>query len=164
MAVTGISTVGVLLGAKVGTIDGDTVPSEYKLLTRINAIGNIALDANQIDSSALEDEIDQYIKGRASTGGTVSITVNVTDETIAEWEAVFDASEAATVAGKSICFCNYNPYRQKAFYFWAQTPPAFPMPGEDQNGLETVEIVLTLNKYIGPAAAVKPLASVSLGN
>ena len=49
------------------------------------------------------------------------------------------------------------------FAFWAQTPPAFPMPEESQNSLETVEIQLTINQYIGPVTAVKPLESVSLG-
>lgn len=163
MAVPGISTVGVLLGAKVGTPSGNTVPAEFHLLERINSIGGISLETNQIDASALEDEIEKMIAGRASTGGTVPITVNVTDATITDWESVFTASKAATAAGKSICFVNYNPDRQKMFAFWAQTPPAFPMPQEDQNGLETVEITLTINQYVGPVAAVKPLASVSLG-
>jgi len=161
MALPGISTVGVLFGAKVGTIG--TTPSEFHLLPRINSIGGIALDTEEIDASALEDEIEQMIAGRASTGGNVSVTINVTDETITEWENVFSASASATAAGKSICFVNYNPNRQKMFAFWAQTPPAFPMPEEQQNGLETVEIQLTINKYLGPITAVKPLATVSLG-
>ena len=161
MALPGISTVGVLLGAKVGTIG--TLPNEFHLLTRINSIGGINLDTEEIDASALEDEIEQMIAGRASTGGTVSITVNVTDDTIAAWEEVFTASKSARAAGKSICFVNYNPDRAKMFAFWAQTPPAFPMPEESQNGLETVEIQLTINNYVGPVDAVKPLESVALG-
>ena len=156
-----ISTVGVLFGAKVGTIG--TTPSEFHLLPRINQIGGINLDTEEIDASALEDDIEQMIAGRASTGGSVSITINVTDETITEWEAVFAASADATAAGKSICFVNYNPNRQKMFAFWAQTPPAFPMPEEGQNSLETVEIPLTINKYLGPITAVKPLSTVTLG-
>ena len=160
MAVAGISTVGVLLGAKVGTIG--TTPSAFHLLPRVNSIGGINLDTEEIDASALEDEIEQMIAGRASTGGNVSITINVTDETITEWEAVFAASASATAAGNSICFVNYNPARTKMFAFWAQTPPAFPMPEEQQNGLETVEIPLTINKYIGPISAVVPTAATSL--
>jgi len=90
--------------------------------------------------------------------GTVSITVNVTDDTIEEWEAVFTASKAATAAGKSIWFENWSPSRQKAFYFCAQTPPVFPMPSEDQNALETVEIVLTINEVVGWDTAIEPTA------
>ena len=33
--------------------------------------------------------IDKMIAGRASTGGNVSITVNMTDDTLAEWQEVF---------------------------------------------------------------------------
>ena len=161
MAVPGISTLGVLLGAKVGTIG--TTPSAFHLLSRINSIGGIALDTEQIDASALEDKIEKMIAGRASTGGTIPITINVTDDTIAEWEEVFTASETATAAGKSICFENYNPQRQKAFAFWAQTPAAFPMPEEAQNELETVEIVLVINEYVGPITGVAPTASEPLG-
>ena len=161
MALPGISTVGIKLGYAVGDLGAANKPNAFTLLTRINAIGNIAMDVEQIDASALEDEVSKYIAGRADTGGTVSITVNVTDDTIEEWEAVFTASKGATAQGKSVWFENWSPSRQKAFYFCAQTPPVFPMPSEDQNALETVEIVLTINEVIGWDTAIEPTGTTT---
>ena len=88
-AVPGISTLGVRVGWMSG--DANTVPTSGSCtwLTRINATGEIALDTNTIDASALEDYVDKTIAGRASTGGTYSITVNVTPETMTEWAAGF---------------------------------------------------------------------------
>ena len=53
MAAAGVSTLGILFGYSAGTYD--TKPSSFTLLTRINAIGGIALETEQIDASALED-------------------------------------------------------------------------------------------------------------
>ena len=154
MALPGISTIGVKFGWARGTFD--TKPSSFKQLTRINQIGGISLDVNEIDASALEDNIDKMIAGRASTGGNVSVTVNMTDDTLAEWQEVFTASAAAMAAGETIWFENWSPNRTTAFFFCAQTPPTFPMPEEGQNALETVEVQLTINEYKGPSAGIEP--------
>lgn len=155
MALPGVSTLGVLFGYGAA---GTTKPNAFTLLTRINSIGGIALETEQIDASALEDEISRYIAGRADTGGTVPITVNATDDTITEWEAVFAASQTAAEGGDAIWFEVWSPFHTKAFFFKAQTPPAFPMPEFEQNSLETVEIVLTVTEYKGLDTAVKPTA------
>lgn len=154
MAVPGISTIGVKLGWARGAFG--TRPLAFTELTRINQIGGISLDVNTIDASSLIDTVDKMIAGRASTGGTVAVTVNMTDDTLAEWEEVFLASAAAQAAGETIWFENWSPQRQKAFYWCAQTPTTFPMPEEGQNSLETVEINLTINEYVGPGTAVEP--------
>lgn len=54
MAVAGVSTVGVLLGYAIETTE-DTKPEAFTALSRINDIGGISLEAEQIDASALED-------------------------------------------------------------------------------------------------------------
>lgn len=41
--------------------------TSFKQLTRINAIGGINIEPEQIDASALEDAITRYVKGRADT-------------------------------------------------------------------------------------------------
>lgn len=53
MAAAGVSTLGIKFGYAAGTYS--TKPSTFTLLTRINAIGGIALETEQIDASALED-------------------------------------------------------------------------------------------------------------
>jgi hypothetical protein len=152
MAAPGISTVGVKFGWGAA---GDSKPASFTQLTRINSIGAISLETEAIDASALEDYITRYVSGRADTGGSVAITVNVTDETVTEWEAVFTASEAAKSNG-GLWFTVWSPYLTDGFFFKATTPTKFPMPEIGQNALETVEIPLTIEDYIGLDTKVEP--------
>lgn len=156
MAAAGVSTLGILFGYSAGTYD--TKPSAFTLLTRINAIGGIALETEQIDASALEDLVTRYVAGRADSGGTFPVTVNVTDETIAEWETVFTTSATQVAAGNTIWFEVYHPNLAKAFYICAETPQKFPMPEMSQNSLETVEINLIINEYKGLDTKIQPTA------
>lgn len=87
MALAGISTLGVTLSYGVESSSGSK-PSSFTKLTRINSVGGISLDTEKIDASALEDTASKYIAGRADTGGTVSVTINVTPDTIDEWESL----------------------------------------------------------------------------
>ena len=151
MAAYGISTLGV----RVGWINGsaDTVPTSGSVtwLTRINATGEIALDTNTIDASALEDYVDRSIAGRASTGGTYSITVNVTPDTMTEWAAVFAASKA----NNGVWIQEWSPQNPTmSDWIFVQTPQQFPKAAKEQNSLLTVEITCAIVNYAGQAAAV----------
>ena len=88
MAEAGLSTLGITFGYGTEATAG-TKPTSFKQLTRINAIGGINIEPEQIDASALEDAITRYVKGRADTGGSFPITVNLTDATKEEWEAYY---------------------------------------------------------------------------
>lgn len=154
MALAGVSTLGVLFGY-AGESTADTKPSAFTKLTRINSIGNIDLSTNQIDASALEDMISKYVAGRQDTGGTFSVTVNVTDDTITEWEGVITAYNALE-GGKQMWFETYSPYLTKGFFVKAQPPKKLPQPSMDQNGLMTMEIQLTIAEYVGLDDAVVP--------
>lgn len=70
MAAAGVSTLGITFGYGTETTAG-TKPTSFKQLTRINAIGGINIEPEQIDASALEDAITRYVKGRADTGGSL---------------------------------------------------------------------------------------------
>lgn len=159
MAMTpGVSTLGVKFGYNATA--SATKPESFTLLNRINAIGGISIEPEQIDASALEDYVTRYVAGRADTGGgSVNVTVNVTNETITEWQAVFAASETAAqgeVGG--LWFTVWSPYLAQAFFFIAQTPQEFPMPELSQNSLETVEIPLTIVSYEGLSEKIEPVA------
>ena len=152
MADTGISTLGARLAWAAGT--KDTLPSSVTWLTRINTTSEITIEPNTIDSSALEDYEDKTIAGRASTGGTYTVTVNETDATQAEWEAVFAASKT----GKGVWFQEFVPGLTKGNWIFGQTPQKFPKSGKDQNGLLTVEIPITIVEYHGYDNLVAPPA------
>ena len=76
--------------------DGNKVTdgSSYSQLTRINSIGEVSVTPETIDASALEDLESRFVAGRSSVTDSLPITINATDETIAEWKAI---------AGKRIC-------------------------------------------------------------
>lgn len=141
---SGISTLGVELGYGSYT-DNATLPTTLTALGRINAIGGIELSTENIDSSALTDAITQYIAGRADTGGEWTVTINLTDETLTEWEAL---------QGTTQFFEVYHPSLTKGIWVVASVPSKLGLPEIGQNELMTYEISLTLNYYYGYATAV----------
>ena len=152
MAAAGISTLGVTFGYGVETTAGEK-PTSFKQLTRINAIGGISIEPEQIDASALEDAITRYVKGRADTGGSFSITVNATPETIAEWSALITAYATLT-GGKRMWFETVIPGFEESFFVVAQPPEQIPQPEIGQNELLTMEMPLTIEEYKGMDATV----------
>lgn len=153
MADYGLSTLGVrFFGAE--STDGNKVTdaSAYTEFTRINSIGEMALEANNIDASALIDMVTRYVAGRSDASDTYSITINVTNDTIAEWTAVL---------GKRMCFVTYVPGLSTMVYVIATVPGKIPVPGFEQNSLLTVTINCTTNDFIGFDTAVEGLVDDS---
>ena len=153
--VAGISTLGSLTGYAVETTAG-VKPTTFKMLHRINASDEIAIETETIDASALEDLVERTIAGRGSTGGTFGVTVNATDETIGEWEALIEEYETAKESGKAMWYEEYFPSLSKAFFCKVEPPTTIPKPAREQNGLLTITMTMTINEYIGPDVAVVP--------
>lgn len=148
MALAGISTLGITFGYGVESAAG-IKPSSFTQLTRINAIGGITIENEQIDASALEDAVSRYVQGRADTGGSFPVTVNATPETIAEWESVIEAYKEAAASGKRMWFETIIPGFEESFFVVAQPPTAIPQPEIGQNELLTIEMSLTIEEYLG---------------
>lgn len=146
--VMGLSTLGITFGYGVETVAG-TKPASFTQLNRINNIGGIAMDVEQIDASALEDTQTKYVAGRADTGGTWAVTVNFTDETADEWSDLIDAYNTAQASNLNLWFEVILPNQSDAFFVIAQPPQQLPMPEIGQNELLTVEISLTVVEYKG---------------
>ena len=139
--IAGLSTLGIKLyqalaedGAKV------TEASAYSQLTRINSIGEVSITPENIDASALEDLTSRFVAGRSTVTDALTITVNATDDTIAEWQAI---------AGKTICVMIDIPNMTDAFFVIVQVPATLPLPALDQNALLTMAINCTVNNFIG---------------
>lgn len=152
MAAAGISTLGITFGYGVETTAG-VKPTTFKQLTRINAIGGINIEPEQIDASALEDFITRYVKGRADTGGSFAVTVNYTDETKAEWIELIEAYQGLG-SGLRMWFETIVPDVTDAFFVVAQPPENIPQPEFSQNELLTVEMNLTIEEYQGTSTKV----------
>lgn len=147
MAAAGISTLGITFGYGTETTAG-TKPTSFKQLTRINALGGINIEPEQIDASALEDFITRYVKGRADTGGSFPVTVNFTSDTVAEWQDLITAYKALS-GGKRMWFETIIPGITNSFFVVAQPPEEIPQPEIGQNELLTIEMNLTIEEYKG---------------
>ena len=159
MALAGVSTVGIEFGYALETTAG-TKPSSFKKLTRINSIGGITLETEQIDASALEDYVTRYIAGRQDTGGSWPVTINPTDETITEWTTLISAFNNRTDKNKQMWWVVWSPYLTKSFFVIAEPPQQIPMSDMSQNELQTIEIGLTINEFKGMDTAIRPTATV----
>ena len=84
MATAVLSTLGVKVYQALAE-NGEKATTGYTQLTRINSIGEASITPENIDASALEDLVSKYIAGRSSVSDTFELTVNLTDETEAEW-------------------------------------------------------------------------------
>ena len=146
--VMGLSTLGITFGYGVESSAG-VKPASFTQLNRINNIGGIAMDVEQIDASALEDTQTKYVVGRADTGGTWAVTVNFTDETADEWSDLISAYNTAQASNLNLWFEVILPNQSDAFFVIAQPPQQLPMPEIGQNELLTVEISLTVVEYKG---------------
>ena len=146
--VMGLSTLGITVGYGVETTAG-TKPASFTALDRINSVGGIAMDVEQIDASALEDTQTKYVAGRADTGGTWEIGVNFTDETATEWETLISAYNTAQASGKALWLEVCIPNQSDAFFVVAQPPQQLPMPEIGQNELLVMTISMTVVEYKG---------------
>ena len=147
MAAAGISTLGITFGYGTEATAG-TKPTSFKQLTRINALGGINIEPEQIDASALEDFITRYVKGRADTGGSFPVTVNFTSDTVTEWQDLITAYKELS-GGKRMWFETIIPGVTNSFFVIAQPPEEIPQPEIGQNELLTLEMNLTIEEYKG---------------
>lgn len=101
--------------------------------------------------------VTRYIAGRQDTGGNFPITINPTDETIAEWEALIAAYNAKATTD-ALYLEVWSPYLTRAFFIKAQPPQQLPMSEMAQNELQTIEIGMTIEEYLGMDTAIEPVA------
>jgi len=156
MALPGMSTLGIRFLYGVETTIGQK-PASFTELTRINGIGGITIDVETIDASALIDKVTRSVAGRGDTGGDFTVTVNITPDTITEWQTLISAYKTAKEAGKQTWFEVYHPdLTSGAFFIVAEPPREIPLPESGQNELWTVEMTLVINEYKGLDTAVVP--------
>lgn len=152
--ISGLSTLGVLFGYGVEATAG-TKPASFTQIERCNSIGGLNLTPEAIDSSALEDDITRYIKGRMDHGGSWTVTFNLTNDTMTQIEAM-QTAYAGLTGGKRMWATVYIPDMTKAFYAVIQPPTAIPLPETGQNELLTIELEFVVEEYKGWETAVKP--------
>lgn len=154
MATAGVSALGITFSYGVETVAG-TKPTSFKLLTRINNIGEVTVEPESIDASALEDMQTRNIAGRDTVSDTMAVEVNKTNETIKEWEDLITAYKGLT-GGKRMWFQTIVPGFEKAEFVVAQPPSKLPISSKEQNSLLTMTINLIIEEMIGSDTLVTP--------
>lgn len=150
----GVSSLGITFSYGVETTAG-TKPTSFTLLNRINEIGEVTVETETIDASALEDKRSRNIPGRDSISESMSVTVNKTDQTIAEWEKVI-SDYAALSGGKRMWFQTITPGFSKAEFIVGAPPSILPISAKSQNELLTMEIPITIDEMVGSDEIVAP--------
>lgn len=151
--ISGVSSLGVTFGYGVEATAG-TKPTSFTVLHRINDIGEVTVEPERIDSSALEDYETRYVPGRSEVSDTLAVTVNKTDETIAEWKKVIEEYKTLT-DGKRMWFQEITPGIKDAEFVVASPPSKLPITAKEQNSLSTMVINLTIEEFIGTETAVE---------
>lgn len=151
----GLSTLGIQLAVGVETSKG-VKPSTFTYLDRINSIGGITMDVEQIDASALEDYSTKYVAGRGDTGGSWEVVVNYTAETMAQWKELIEAYNTGMESELQTWFEVLIPNMSDGLFVIAQPPQELPMPEIGQNELLTVTFTLTVVEYKGASTKVVP--------
>lgn len=154
MATAGVSALGITFSYGVETVAG-TKPTSFKLLTRINNIGEVTVEPESIDASALEDMQTRNIAGRDTVSDTMAVEVNKTNETIKEWEDLITAYKGLT-DGKRMWFQTITPGFEKAEFVVAQPPSILPISSKEQNSLLTMTVNLIVEEMVGTDTKVVP--------
>lgn len=154
MATAGVSSLGITFSYGVETTAG-VKPTSFKLLSRINNIGEVTVEPEAIDASALEDTQTKNIAGRDTVSDTMAVEVNKTNETIDEWEEVITTYKGLT-GGKRMWFQTIVPGFEKAEFVVAQPPSKLPISSKEQNSLLTMTINLIIEEMVGSDTIVAP--------
>ena len=88
------------------------------------------------------------------------MTINPTDDTIAEWTEVISTYNGRSDKNLSMWWVVWSPYLTKSFYIVAEPPQQIPMSDMSQNELQTVEIGLTINEFKGMDTAIRPTDTI----
>lgn len=139
--IAGLSTLGIKVYQALAPDQTKvTEAGSYSQLTRINGIGEASITPENIDASAIEDLVSRFVAGRATVTDALTITINQTDSTMAEWTAIL---------GKTICLMIDVPDLSQACFAILTVPNKLPLSAIDQNGLLTMAISCTVNDFIG---------------
>ena len=150
----GVSTNGVTYYYGISN-SKDTLPTEVTQLNRINSSGGVTVSPENIDASAMEDSETHNIAGRSSLDESKTFTVNLTDETLKEWQDLIAAFKGKT-SSQFMWFETVIPGLSKATWICGEPPALVPDPEMGQNELLTVEINVTVVKWHGFDTKVLP--------
>lgn len=154
MAEQALSTIGVIFGWGIGTMD--TPPTDFKQIEECISIGEVSTTQDKLDATPLESRKKKYVAGHEDTGGELQTVFNDTDTFDAQWEEMLTAYEGKTNT-QAMWFCAYHPSKKK-MNGYIVTPGSLPAPEYAVGNVLQYTITNTLIDFPDPITAVKPTA------
>ena len=155
----GISTLQMKVGYCAETTAGTRPTSGYTMLQRCVSVGALAITQENLDATALEDNIKKYIAGIGDTGGSTTLKFNISTGTATEIEGMITAYNTAAASSKGMWFQVWSPYMTKAFFFKGQPPQKVGMPEIGVNAVLQVDVPITVEEYHGLDTGSEPTAA-----
>lgn len=154
MAEQALSTIGVIFGWGLGTLD--TPPTSWKEIEECISIGGVTVTQDKLDATPLKVRRKKYIAGHEDTGGELATTFNDTDTFDDQWNEMLDAYDGKS-NGQVMWFCAYHPSKTTMNGYIVE-PGSLPAPEYAVGNVLQYSITNTLVDLPDPIPAVKPTA------
>jgi hypothetical protein len=117
MASIDLTTIGIRFGYATETTAG-TRPSSFTNVSNPKDTPDMSPQPDTIDATSLNDlEFKRYLMGLKDTGGSVSFTVAMSQQTLNQWNTMCESAKTALAQGKATWFVLYHPSLNKSFFF-----------------------------------------------
>ena len=154
--IAGCSTLGIKVGYAIETTAG-TKPTAFIWLPRCTSIGDIPLDQEDLDASAIEDRITRYVEGRQDTGGDWALTFNLTTETKTGLKTMLSASATGKASGLATWFTVWDPNdTTDAIFLTGRPGTKLPLGAISGNEVRTIDLNITIDEYKEFDTAIEP--------
>jgi len=143
-----LSTAGIQIGYAVETTAG-TRPSTFTAIPNVKTIGDMNPEPSTYEVTDLSDtEWKRYIGALKDIGGSVSLTVNITQAFITAWEGIVTAATTGIASNKACWFQVTVPNVTEKFYF-AGMPASLGLPQIETDAVFEGDVYITPNQIDG---------------
>jgi hypothetical protein len=154
MAEQALSTIGVIFGWGLGTLD--TAPTSFTQIEECISIGEVSVSQDKLDATPLEAKRKKYVGGHEDTGGELQTVFNNTDTFDGQWGEMLTAYEGKK-STQSMYFCAYHPSKTTMNVYIVE-PGSLPAPEYAVGNVLQYTITNTLVDFPDPITAIKPTA------
>ena len=162
VSTTGVTSIGGTLSYAIPTTPGvvPTTAGSFVELARIAELPELNEEASQVDLTAIKDSSKRYGLGRTDNGGSYSVTVLVSNDTIAQWEAVQTDQDDGNGGERDLCFQITLPDMTKSWFIFGRVPQKLSIPNIT-NGDDAVQInvPIIVSKNHGLDTKVEPTST-----
>lgn len=148
-----ILSAGTSIQYCVETTAGTRPTSGYTLIPNVKSISGFNEEPNMQQTTDLsETDSHTYIRGLKDKSDAVSLSMNLNQNLITDWKALYDAYNSALAAGKGMWFAIVFPEGFTDAYYFRGEPVALGVGDVDVDSPLEVEAKIVPQKVVGFAA------------